>query len=551
VLLDGRTVYTPVFSGVYWDVQDTMLEDLDRVEVIRGPGAAMWGANAVNGVISVTSKPAQDTQGLLVTGGGGTEERGFAGVRYGGQLGKEAAYRVYGKWFERDDSAYANGDPGQDSWRMFRGGFRTDWHPGEDNLVTFQGDLYGGEVAQVFAVTSPMLQPNGQFHTNQLLPYDVSGGNVIGRWSHTFSGDSSVQVQAYYDRTERRIEVDLQEHDTFDVDAQHRFQIGERHDVVWGLGYRLIQDNLPGTYTMNFVPAARTLDLFSAFAQDEIALVEEKLELTLGTRVERNDFTGVEVQPNARLFWRATPEHGLWGAVSRAVRTPSRAERDGLLHQPGPVFPLVTELRGNPDFQSEFLIAGELGHRWQPHRRLALETAVFYNAYDDLRSLEPGMPEPGFPTIIPVTAANLLEGDAYGLEIGPRYQALDWWALEAAYTFLNMDLDLKPGSRDSSSVQDEDRVPHHQFSLHSRMDFGRHWEVDAAVRFVDELPDFQIDSYLAMDVRVAWKPTGNLEIALVGQNLLDDRHPEFTSSLVGTQSTEVESSVYARLTLRY
>jgi iron complex outermembrane receptor protein len=417
-------------------------------------------------------------------------------------------------------------------------------------LVTLQGDIYGGREQQVFTVTSPTLLPNGQFWKNETSRYGVQGGNVLGRWTHTFSEGSEVQVQAYFDRAERDLPVNPQANDTFDVEGQHRFQLGDRQEVVWGLGYRRMEDQLPGTYTMAFIPERRGMDLFSGFVQDEIGLVKEKLPLTLGVRVENNDFTGVEVQPNARLMWRMAERQSVWGAVSRAVRTPSRAESDALLHQPLG-FPLMTEMRGNPEMAAEKELAYELGHRWQPHPRLALDTALFYQDYDELLSLEPGAPVVGFPTVIPVQAGNLMKGESYGVELAPRWQVTDWCRLEAAYTFLELNLHRLPGSGDTVSEGQEGQVPEHQVRLAARLDLDRHWQVDAAVRYVGELPDFGIRAYVAVDARLAWLPRSNIEVAVVGQSLLDDRHPEFTTSRLGTQSTEVERSVFARLTVRF
>jgi iron complex outermembrane receptor protein len=523
VMIDGRAVYTPLFAGVFWDVQDTLLEDIDRIEVISGPGATAWGSNAVNGIINVITKKAQDTQGTLLLAGGGSEVHGFGGIRYGGTSGSNLRYRAYGKYVDRGSTVLPNGSDAVDDWHTGQGGFRMDWDASAGDLFTVQGDLYNGQIAQPTADD-----------------VDVRGGNLIGRWSRTISDDSHLQLQLYYDRTHRDIPGSFREDlDTYDVDLQHRFPWGARHDVVWGLGYRLINDRIGNSSALAFFPAEVTQTWVSAFGQDEIALVENRLHLTLGTKIEHNGYSGVEVQPSVRLAWRFSDRHTLWSAVSRAVRTPSRIDRE--FFAPGsPPFLLA----GGPDFESEELIAYELGYRAQPLARLAVAVATYYHDYDDLRSLEQVSPPAPFPVVI----GNGLEGRSYGAELTADYRATDNWRLRAGYTELRIDIDPKPGSTDTTQGSGESHDPKHQFSLRSSLDLPGKWTFDVGFRAVSDIENQQVPGYSEVDARVGWEPARDLELSLVGQNLLHDRHPEFGTS---TARREIERGVYGKIAWRY
>ena len=546
VMIDGRTVYTPLFSGVYWDVQDTFLEDIDRIEVVRGPGAALWGANAVNGVINIITKSAKETQGLFASAGGGTEERGFVNVRYGTKLSDTAFLRVYGKYFDRDSSALSGGTQAHDAWDMYRGGFRLDWEPSIEDSLALQGDIYTGTQKQTY--TTPMT----------LFPFvqtidstdKVKGGNILGRWSHIFSPDSELTLQAYYDRTVRESAILDEDRDTGEIDLQHRFPLGDRQQIIAGLGYRVTHDDVRNTLNVTLSPAGRTLNLYSAFLQDEISIVPERFRLTLGSKFEHNDFTGFEIQPSARLLWTPGNRQSVWASVSRAVRTPSRVESDVRLNFPPPVplRPGSITVFGNPALASEELIAYELGYRVQPADQLTVDLAVFYNDYDSLRTVEPRRSGP----VSPSDLANNLFGETYGAEAAVTAQVVEGWRLEGGYGFLEAHLHRKNGSRDASAERAaEGSSPRHRFFIRSLIDLGKQIRFDSTLRYVDALAAPNIPSYLTVDLRIAWAPTKNLEFAIVGQNLLDDRHPEFAPTFIVTQQTEVERSVYAHVVWQF
>ncbi|MDY6950764.1 MAG: TonB-dependent receptor [Thermodesulfobacteriota bacterium] len=556
VLMDGRSLYTPAFSGVYWDVQDTLLEDVDRIEVIRGPGATLWGANAVNGVINIITKKAKDTEGGLVSGGIGTEEQGFGGVRYGGKVGDAAYYRIYAKYFNRDGGVDASGYDTTDDWDALRAGFRVDWQAGANNAMTLQGDVYDGKIGETIMRRS-LVPP---FQQTRDARNDLTGAHVLGRWARTLSHNSDMELQLYYDRNERDFSPGYFIIDTFDVDFHHRFQVSKRQEIMWGLGYRLASNNVDGNFDVTFSPDSREDHLFSLFVQDEILLLKDRLYLTMGSKFEHNDYTDFEIQPSARMMWTPRERHSAWAAVSRAVRTPSWADHDirinnqvlppDLLYPGSP--PVVTSLFGDRDFESEELLAYEIGYRVQPTETLSLDMAAFYNDYDNLRSfeLEEMFPEdlpPPEHLVIPLRAGNKMDGSAYGIELAAEWRPSDWWRLKAAYTYLQEHLDLDGDSQDVSSEAGEGENPHHQLSLRSCMDLPRNVELDMWARYVDNLPSQDVGSYVTLDARLSWRPKENLELSLVGQNLLDDHHPEFVPEIIDTSPSEVERSVYGKI----
>ena len=527
VLIDGRTVYTPLSAGVFWDVQDTLLEDIDRIEVISGPGATLWGSNAVNGVINITTKRSQETEGALLAAGGGDELQHFAGVRYGGALGDTIRYRAYAKRVGWDSTTLPDGADVSTAWHMTQGGFRAD---GERSNQTFtvQGDAYTGRVQQPTADD-----------------IELSGGNVLGRWARVLGEASDIHIQVYFDRTLRRIPESYAETlNAYDIDLQHRFGLGDRHDIVWGIGSRLIEDHIDNFRVLAFLPPDVSRNWYGAFVQDEVALIQEKLHLSLGTKLEHNEYTGIEVQPSARLAWRISAQKLLWAAVSRAVRTPSRVDRE--LYAPS-VPPFVV-LEGGANFRSEKLFAYELGYRAQPNDALAIAVSTFYDEYNDLRSIERVAPPNPFPIFI----GNSLRGETYGAEWTADWRVTSFWRLRGGYTELRVHLDHKPGSTDANPGTNEAHDPKRLLSLRSSLDVGD-WQLDATLRHVSRIDNENVPAYGELDLRVAWQAMRTLEICLVGQNLLHDRHSEFgteTATLSNTRKA-IERGVYGKLLWRY
>src|SRR5216117_2418361 len=523
VLIDGRTVYTPLFSGVFWDVQEVPLQDIDRIEVISGPGATLWGANAVNGVINVITKDAKDTQGFLLSGGGGTEQHGFGTVRYGAALGSSVRARIYGRGFDRDATALPSRQGAADDWYLGQGGFRMDWEASSASRVTLQGDLYDGRIGQPSA---------GDIA--------VSGGNAMARWSHTISEKSSLAGQLYYDRTHRDIPGTFGEDlDTYDVDLQHSARVGARHDVVWGLGYRLINDRVGNGSVLAFLPGHVARQWFTGFVQDEIALVPNRLHVALGTKIEHNDYTGFEIQPSGRVNWRLSPSGTLWAAVSRALRTPSRIDRELFARVSADSF-----LAGGPGFHSEEELAYELGYRHQ-QGSLALSVATFYSRYHGLRSVEQLNP-PAADTLV---IDNGQDGESYGAELTADYHVTDRWRLRAGYAELRVHVWPNPGSTDRSGGASESHTPDRQFFLNSSVDLRADLSFDAGLRAIDDITNQQVPAYAELNATLTWQPTSNLDLSLVGQNLLHRRHVEFGAP--GATRREIERGVYGAVAWRF
>lgn len=548
VLIDGRTVYNPSFGGVYWNAQDVLMEDLDRIEVIRGPGATLWGANAVNGVINIITKSARDTQGLLVSTSMGTLEQPSSSLRYGGQLGTNLFYRAYVKQINHDNFSDSFGNARPDDWNALRGGVRLDWHPTEDDHFTLQGDYYNGDFGQGTqnAILSPPFSMDYEGDNNNY------GGNVIGRWTHDFSETSQLTAQFYFDHV---VNQDMGAKGTlnvYDFDLQHRFKLGERHDIVWGTGYRYFPYSQSPNVFVSFVPSEHEGHLYNAFIQDEISVVEDRLALTLGTKVEHHDFTGFEYEPSGRLLWRPTEKQTVWSAVSRAVRIPSQVDRGSRVilstfPEPNTGLPGRAVLSGNPKLESEQVIAYELGYRIDPTPRLSFDLAAFYNVYDNLRRVEPGTPFfQGTPTPhveVPFQFQNSLAANTYGTEISARWMVTDSWRLMANYTWLHMHMDNPLERTAGENAQN-------QFSLRSYWDLPHNLQLNAAAYYVDNLPGLNIDSYVRLDIGLVWRPNESWEFGIWGQNLLEDSHPEI-STIRTRVVTEIPRSVLGKVTFRF
>ncbi len=558
VLIDGRSVYSPLFSGVFWSAQDTLLEDIDRIEVIRGPGAVIWGSNAVNGVINIITKHARDTQGAFLEAGGGTEERGFGSARYGAELANNVWGRAYAKYFDRDEGMSPNGRDANDSWHSFRTGFRADWQPSHYDSFTFMGDAFKNwenDSISVPSITAP-------FERDEEERVKHSGGDILGRWKREFSESSEMSLQFYYDRLNFDTIIIGSNHDIFDLDFYHRFALTDRQEITWGLGYRLIHDEIGNSRIVIIDPPSRTDQILNGFIQNEVTLVKEKLHLILGTKLEHNDYTGLEVQPKTAILWTPSPNHTIWGSVSRAVRTPSRVEDDGTINAlavpPAPPtnLPILLSVSGSDDMLSETLIAYELGYRVQPIESLWLDIALFYNDYDRLGAISqtaPVIDNAPFPHIVVDSVGdNQMDGETYGVELAADWSPLRWWRLKAAYSFLQMQLHRDRKSLDPTLEDIEGKSPHHKFVLHSFMNLPKGFQFDLGLRYVDALPALDVKSYFSLDARLAWRISENLELAIACLDLLDKSHSEFGSdTLLHYLPTETERSIYGKVTWRF
>jgi iron complex outermembrane receptor protein len=553
VLIDGRSVYDPFFSGVSWDTQDVPLEDLDRIEVIRGPGATLWGSNAVNGVINIITKKASDTQGGLAVAGGGPQERAGT-IRYGGNTGN-AQYRTYFKYNDSDAFVLPDGTSAQDQWHMWRAGFRSDWQATQANGFTLQGDVYDGR--EGYINTLPSLTP--PYSSTFLSADHVSGGNVLGRWTHTSGERSSWSLQ--FDAASTKIpspQFGIYR-STFNLEFQQQLDWGSRQTVVYGAGYRFIK----ATYVNSFLlidPEVNDADaIYNVFLQDEIALVKHRLSLSLGAKVEHTEFSGYTPQPSARLLWTPDHDNSVWASVSRAERTPNPQESESRFNvvvvpgQGSPAMPpILVSVLPNPNLASETLLAYELGYRLQPNKNVYLDIAAFDNVYGNLIfNQAEGVSLETSPPPVHLTVASRFVNDSprktHGIEIAPTWQVTEWWKLAGGYTWLQMN--LAPRLVPQEEDQQAGDTPQHQCNLRSSMQWARAVTFDTAIYYVDSLPEERIPSYLRLDARLGWRVTDDFSMSLTGTNLLQDRHTEFLS--YAPVPEEIPRTLYAKLTWRF
>lgn len=554
VLIDGRSVYSPLFAGVYWQVQNTLFEDIDRIEVIRGPGGTIWGANAVNGIINIITKNSKDTHGGFSSLGGGNVDQAIGEARFGDTSGNGFDYRVYAKGFTRGPEFHPDGD-NFDEWRMGQLGFRADWDLTKSDALRVQGDMYIGRDGERVAVSS--YSPAGIAIIN--APHSTSGGNITASWRRQVSDHSDIEMRGYFDRTSR-FSPQLDEiRNTFDIDLLYHRMMG-RQDVLFGVGARWSPDNITQKFaTLDFEPHQETDSIYSWFIQDQIGLVPGKLSLLLGSKFDHNNRSGFEVQPNTRLLWTPTSHQTVWAAVTRAVRTPSRLDQDlqltdylGTVAMGPTKVPVFLRIVGNPKFRSEHLLGTEIGYRTLVGRKLYVDFSAFRNDYNDLYGYGPGT---GFLEAVPSPAhlvlqeslANALKGDTNGGEVAPDWKPAHWLELRGSYSYLHLYVHDKPGFTDrTNTASDNGSSPRHQIVIQPIFNLPGKIEFDVAYRYVSALPYQNVTAYKTTDARFGWHPSHSWELSIAGQNLLQPHHAEFGSNvdtIVG-----IKRDVYGKIT---
>ena len=548
VLVDGRPVYNTTFSGVYWDTINVPLDDIDRIEVIRGPGATMWGANAVNGVINIITKATKETQGGLLTAGGGNEPLAAGSIRYGGSIGSGAFYRVFSTYDNHDGVYSQGGTPYADNWYQGRMGFRLDWDMSERDSFVVLGDGYGGRTGQAQMI--PMLVSP----YTSLVSYteNPTGGDVLARWRHRASNASETELQIYFDHYARLGEIGGDQLTTFDLDFRHRWQVTERQELQWGFEVKRTADDSQGSFVASLDPPSRAETLYSLFLQDEIQLIPDRLFATAGSKIEHNVSTGFEFQPDLRLMWTPTARHAFWLAASRAVRTPSRIEENAELNQsvtpePGGGIEVVC-LFGNPHERAESLTGFQAGHRTQLGQKVSLDSTIFYNLYDHLQTIEPGQSQWLSPSylLLPLYYGNQLKGSGKGVEVAATYKPVDRWTVTGSFSWLGLDINAHSAGKAYSAL--DDGASHH-WQVRSELNLWRHTSWDSAVYFASPISGQSIPAYTRVDTRLGWRVFPQLELSMGWQNLLQARHVEFYLPNEGLDERfEVQRSFFGKVT---
>ncbi|MDA0902492.1 MAG: TonB-dependent receptor [Proteobacteria bacterium] len=555
VMVDGRSIYTPLFSGVHWGLQDVMLENIKQIEIVRGPGATQWGANAVNGVINIITEPALNTQSALVTALQGNDISTL-NARYGGKIKDNSYYRLYvSNHNERDVKSFDNRSVNNNS-EITRSGFRVDYDEFEKDFLTLQGDIYDGDDG--LDLTLPDLAGDQKLQTN----LDVYGGNIMGKWDRKIDDDQDLKMQVYYDKAVRNFSLLSRRTQIIDLDLQYSKSFKKYHTLTSGVGYRGAETNLKGnSFRINFNPAKRYTNLYSAFIQDQISLFEDKFLLTIGSKFEHNDFTGYEVQPSIRSSWLIDSDQTLWASISRATRRPNISENDikmvvGTVSQ----FNSYSRQQGDGGFSSEDLMAYELGYRVRPTNDSSIDIATFYNDYDNLRTAErtnPFSTNENGNNFLSVFPQNNGQGKAFGIEINGDLKVNKKWQLKAGYSYLKLDLDANEGSDDSELEKEQRRSPMHQFNIQSRFNITDNITFDNTLYYVDTITvsdhqsnSLKIPSYYRLDTHIGWKYSKNLSFDLVGQNLFDDYHTEFSGAL-WSKPIQVGRTIYIKAALSF
>ena len=564
VMIDGRIVYTPNFSGVYWDTMDFPLEDIDRIEVIRGPGGSIWGANAVNGVVSIFTKKAADTRGALLTGGGGNVQQEFGLAQYGGALGKSTDYRAYAKYFNQSDLPGLDGGGGADGWHMLRIGFRTDSKLSANDTLSVEGSLYTGREGEL-GLTLPAITSPGLVALPEQI--DLDGGFLQASWNHNYANGSDSNLQVSDTRYRRDDPLEPESRNTFYFDYKYHFGWGDRQDFVTGVGYSFTTDQIGSSLTVGFNPASKSLQTFNAFVQDEIAVVPDRFYLTLGTKLEHNDYTGFEPMPTARAAWLPAKHQMFWAAISRALRVPSRDDTNLFVNLGSTTEPdgtlVLTRFLGNPQFQDERLLAYEAGYRNSLSDNLSVDLALYYNDYDNLQTIEPSGSffenSPAPPHEVETqTYQNLMHGETHGVELAANWRPTRRLTISPGYALEQLHMHAAATSLDTATPAFvEGAAPHQSGQLRAHFEIRKGLEWNTSAYFVDRLThqsatnDQVIPAYTRVDTGLTWKPTSVFSISVVGQNLQKDRHLEFEDSFGSMQSSQIKRGVYAKFTWQF
>ncbi len=557
VQIDGRSVYTPLFSGVLWDAQDLILEDINRIEVIRGPGATMWGANAVNGIINIITKSSEFTQGKYVSSLYGNQERGTVSARYGQKLDDERFYRVYAKHSRKEESQVASSGLGNDdTWHQSRTGFRYDWNKSLVEKIKIQGEAYTGRENQAYVL--PGLTTPGVSDTVN-GDERVAGANILASWTKMTDSDSENTFQGYFDYIQRDMNNLLgQRRFTLDLDFQRVSQLDKKNQLIWGAGYRFFRDHINdktlgnGQQYLDYEPEKSNNHLLSTFIQNKHALIDDELFLTLGSKFSHNYFSGFEIQPNARFSWRPQDRQTFWGAVSRAIRIPTKGER-GLssiaVSTPGGF--VRQSANTNRNYDSEEVISYELGHRIQLAQWASLDTTIFYNEYDRLRTFETGVSGFNIPgTLFELVASNSGSAESHGIEISASISPAKNWKVGASYSYLELQMHTAKDSNDFLIAAKEGQSPEQQATLTSRYNMTQNIELDNSIYYVDELPAYNIQDYIRVDARIGWRPAEGVDLSIVGQNLFNKYHQEVRPSLY-SRPADIGRSIYAKVALEF
>lgn len=571
VLIDGRSVYNRAFAGVDWENQDVVLEDIDRIEVIRGPGATMWGANAVNGVINIITKSSAQTQGGMLSGGGGSFERGFGAFRYGTKLNDSTTARAYVKGFDRGSNAFIPEFSGYDlqniskynNWNKQQGGFKLDSKLNDRDELTVQGDVYSS-VANLSAVTPDI---NSLSNTSQTNATNTMGGNLLTRFQRTLSATSEFKTQLYYDSYSRDLGIFRDSRHTIDLDMQHRFMWLHNHEIIWGANYKYGHDHIMGNrgaLPFDVDPMSVNDQLASAFIQDEISWFDNRLKFSFGSKLEHNDYSGFEGQPSAHIIWAPENNHRIWAGVSRAVRTPSRADQNfkylswimpAFTNQNFSPFPIAFNYQSNPNFQSETVLTYELGYRSSFRKSLSLDITGFYSQYKNLFSLVRPAPElsPSYTYLNQnILVTNKAHSHSYGIEVASVWQMLDWWRWDITHSWFHNQYAYSPDYVSAGYAAS----PNHHSSLRGlinvtdNIDFDIWWRYNGKSMANTSFGSLSIPSYFSLDLRSAWRPMRNLELSVTGQNLLQSQHLEYVSESIYIP-TAIVRGVYGKISLTF